>query len=190
MKFLRIGSTKLKVVVTKEEYPELLPERESDIYDKTKIKEVISDILRAAREKCGFDIEEEKVLVQVYPDSSQGYEIFITKLVNLSEKEKREVLSADNVTSCERATSVFRFDSFENLLLAARAVKCTAIESDLYYNGSSYYIKATENSIDGICCLLPLYEFAERVSEVPIDAKIERGRLIFKGDSLKKLAAL
>ena len=75
-------------------------------------------------------------------------------------------------------------------MLAARAVRCTDIESDLYYNGTFYYIKATENSIDGICCLLPLYEFAERVAEVPIDAKIERGRLIFKGDSLIKLAGL
>ena len=190
MKFLRIGVTKLKVVLTKEERERFLLDRDVAECDKSRVKCALSEILTEAKAKGDFDIGQDKVLVQLYPDEGGGCEIFITKLANLSEKEQRDVLRADNITSCERVSSVFKFASFKDLLRAARAVRSDGIESDLYYSGDAYYIKAVENTLDGVSALLPLYEFGERISELPTYAIYEQGRVIMKGDGLKKLSAL
>lgn len=190
MKFLRIGLTKLKVVLTKEERISLLPCGDIAECDRLSVKEALGEILHQAKQNCNFDIGDDKVLVQLYPENNGGCEIFITKLLYLSQKEQKEVLGADNVTSCERVEAIFKFSRFEDLLRAARAVSGAVMDSDLYYSGTAYYIKATENSINGICWAMPFYEFGERVKEIPVDALYERGKLIFRGDAIKKLSVL
>ena len=190
MKFLRIGTTKLKVMLTREERERFSIDSDFPECDRGKIKQTLSEILRTAKLKGEFDIGHDKVLVQLYPEANGGCEVFITKLTYLTEREQRDVLSAENVTSLERVETVFKFSSFDDLVRACRAIKDDSIESDLYYNGESYYIKALENSIDGLSALFPLYEFGERTKDVPIDALYERGRLLMRGDSIKKLSRL
>ena len=187
MRFLKIGLTKLKIVLTEAECKAY--GIDSDTPEKSKIKAALADIMEKSKDEVGFDIGKDKVLVQLYPTESGG-EVFITKLTYLTKNEESEVLRADNVTSCERVECVFKFANFECLYRAAYAVNTVGVKSSLYYGLGSYYLTVSESAVNGISSLLPLYEFGERVSEVPYEAWLEGGRLLVSETGLECLRAL
>ena len=188
MRFLKIGLTKLKVVLTEQECQRY--GIDCDTPDKSKIKAALADIMEKSRESVGFDIGKDKVLVQLYPLGDGGCEVFITKLTYLTKKEESEVLSADNVTCCEQVECVFKFQCFEDLYRASKAVSSVGVKSSLYYGMGKYYLTVSESAINGISSLLPLYEFGQRVSEVPYEAKLEGGRLLISDNGIETVRAL
>ena len=185
MKFLRVGKTKLKIALTSDESIEYNITADESEFNKKEMRNIITRILRDAKEECGFDIGEEKVLIQIYPSVSGGVDIFVTKLTSLRENEKRIVLGSENISSVERVSSVFRFDNLENLILAARSVKNKDIVSDAYLGDDGfYYITAKEESINGMTSLLSFIEFGEKLPELPYDVARERGHRVREGDAI------
>lgn len=191
MKFLRVGTTKLKIALSAEESAEYNISADESEFNKKEMRGIITRILKDARSQCGFDIGEEKVLIQIYPSVFGGVDIFVTKLTSLAEGERRVVLASDNVSSVERVSSVFRFDTLEHLILAARSVRNKDIVSDAYLgDDGAYYITAREESINGMTALLSFIEFGEKLPELPYDVARERGRRLREGDAIAEFSKM
>ena len=191
MEFLRVGMTKLKIALTKSESEKYNVSASEGEFNRIRIRDTINSILEEAKDRCNFEIGDEKVLIQVYPGSDGGCELFLTKLSFLADEEKRCIVKASNISTLERASSAFRFSCLEDLIFAARSLKDRPVKSDVYYSDDGeYYIQIREHSIDGVNCAMVLYEFAERISEIPFDVKSERGRLLVGENALSVFAEL
>ncbi len=183
--------TKLKIALSKEESEKYNISLTEGELDKNKIRGVISDILSEAEEGCRFEIGDEKVLIQVYPSTDGGCELFLTKLSFLGDEEKRCLLRADNISTVERASSAFRFSCLDDLLTAARVLKDRNVKSDVYLSDDGdYYIQIREHSVDGVSCAMILYEFADRIAEIPFDVKSERGHILVKDNAISVFSRL
>ena len=191
MKFLRVGMTKLKITLSKSESEKYKISSIEGEFDKKGIRDTISGILDEAKSACNFEIGDEKVLIQVYPGSDGGCELFLTKLSFLGDDEKKCILRADNISSVERVSSAFRFECLDDLLTVSRVLKEKAVKSDVYCSDDGeYYIQIREHSIDGVSCAMILSEFAERIPEIPFDVKSERGKLLVGDNALSVFAEL
>ncbi len=193
MKFLRIGSNKLKVCLTAAdcEYYGIREGREPDSFDKKEVREAVFSILAEAKLRSGFDIGDEKVLIQLYPMEDGSCELFVTKLGGLSVRERDEVTSSSSVSCAERISMVFRFADIDDLICAVRALPDKKLSSDLLTDSvGAFYIRIRENTIDGRSSVLPLYEFGERIPELPYDIEGERGRVLCRECAIEKLSRL
>ncbi|MBQ7362890.1 MAG: adaptor protein MecA [Clostridia bacterium] len=193
MKFLRIGLNKLKVSLTPAdcEYYGITRGEDPDSFDKKEVREAVFCILAEAKERCGFDIADEKVLIQLYPSEEGACELFVTKLGTLTARERDEVTRSSGVTCAECVTNIFRFSELDTLLRGVRALTDKTLASDLFIDsGGAYYIRVKENTIDGRSSVLPLFEFGDKIPELPYDIEGERGRLLCRGEAIAKLSKL
>lgn len=123
MDFIRIGSNKLKIMLTREDAARyaLCPDTADHTEEKTRraFRAILTDI----KEKTDFDAAEDKVYIQIFPSREGGCELFVTKMgVPLSPKhagggkaertqrKKREVMLyftdlAGLVAACKRLSS-------------------------------------------------------------------------------------
>ena len=181
MEFLCVGQTKLKVVLSKAECDAYnIKSIDSETKDKA-TRQSLRRILDQAQEASSFRVTNERLLVQVYPLSDGGCELFITKLSAISERERRAVKASDELLTVGSRVSVYRFSSLTELTLASRAVQDKTIPCDVYRaDNGEYYISVTETAMSGISDCEVLSEFGERIRTLPISVKGERGQLIVR----------
>ena len=184
MKFINIGDNKLKVVLSPEECVRYSIDTGKTEFSGKEIKSAVRDILAFAEDECGFSVESEKLLVQLYPMPSGECEIFVTKLTGLSSRDKRALKDVEGLATIQKKRVVYRFDSREDLISAAKAVFREGIECELYRDGDRYYISIDEEITDGISELEILIEFADRLPGVPINLLSEYATLIFNTNTL------
>lgn len=130
MELIMISTTKLKVMLSAEDMKKLDfdPCGGGDLSGRAAFR----NILREARDRCGFDAVGERVFVQYYPEKHGGCEMFVTKL----SKEEKNTAS---VKECSRAEVkntgdrpakgksdgyiIYRFDRLQGLLSFCSALK-------------------------------------------------------------------
>ena len=138
MKFFNIGDNKLKVILSPEECVRYSIDTGKTEFSGKEIKSAVRDILAFAEDECGFTVESEKLLVQLYPMPSGECEIFVTKLTGLSSRDKRALKDVEGLATIQKKRVVYRFDSREDLISAAKAVYREGIECELYRDGDRY----------------------------------------------------
>ena len=186
MKFLRVGSNKLKISLTMDESKRYNIQPTDENTDRERLKEVVFALLSEAKDRCGFSLGSDKALIQIYPSDEFGAELLVTKLTTLAERERDTVFSAANISTVEERMLTFRFESAEDLGRAARAVCAADAASDIYLGDDGcYYIAVRECSLGGDCAFLPFLEFGTELEEMPYDVMRERGRLIAGGNALR-----
>ena len=183
MEFLVVSETKLKIALTGEECEKYGINTASAEREGAEIRRTLRRILNEAKDAVRFDIGAEKVLVQIYPSSGGGCEMFVTKLSALGERERRTVFKSDSLTTYSKHTSVFKFDCLDDIAAAARAVKSpTGARADVYLADSGeYYLSVEESDVDGYGEFDCLLEFGARLPRMPVDVIAERGRLVVRG---------
>ena len=102
MKFLNISDTKLKVILSPEECVSYGIDTGKSEFTRTEIKEVMRDILLLAEGECGFVVTSEKILVQLYPMPNGECEVFVTKLVGLTSRDRGMLKGVDGLTTIEK----------------------------------------------------------------------------------------
>ena len=187
LNFFNIGDTKLKVILSPEECVRYDIDTSKTEFSGKEIKSAMRDILSLAEEECGFAVESEKLLVQLYPMPSGECEIFVTKLTGLSSRDKRALRDVDGLTTMQKKRVVYRFASREDLIRAAKAVCHTGVECELYREGERYYISIDEEITDGISELEILIEFADRLHDVPVNVLSEYATLVLNVDTFEKI---
>lgn len=190
MKFLKIGTNKLKASLTAADLERygIKCSLDPDSFDKKEVKNAVFGILEEAKRKCGFDIEDDKILIQLYPVENGACELFVTKLGMLSVREREELVNTGKVNYAETLNEVFRFTELDELVRCAEAMKGRAVESELYRGTDGvYYLKISENTVNGKSEALPIYEFGEHIPELPYDIDGERGEAVYRVRALDKL---
>jgi len=187
LKFLLIGETKLKVSLSRAEGEKYKIRAQDTEYAGNEVRKSLREILEKAKEKCGFDVDGEKVLIQIYPGEDGALELFATKLGLLTERERRAVSCADNLTTYSGARVIYRFDSKEDLCSAARAVSLDNADCEVYKKETGeYYISVTEHSINGFSDYEILSEFGKKVPLLTEVLLGEWATLVCKGKDLNK----
>lgn len=188
MKFLNISDTKLKVILSEKECAEYGIDTTKSEFTRAEIKSVMRDILSFSEGECGFAVTSEKILVQLYPMPSGECEIFVTKLIGLTSRERGMLKGVDGLITIEKKRGIYRFDSREALICAARAIYSEGVECELYTDElGRYYIAIDEEITDGISRVEVLIEFADRLSDLPIHVLSEYGRCISSTNTLEKI---
>lgn len=191
MDFLCVGKSKLKVVLSADECNSYNIKSTDGEYCTGEVRLAIRRILDLAAAQTDFRVGTEKVLVQLYPLSGGGSELFITKLSSVGEKERRAISVCDSLTTYQGREAVFCFESLSRLISAVRTLGKTDTPCDVYRADSGeYYIRLTENIIDGFSEFEHFTEFGSRVSSLPIGVMGEWGRLLISGRGLSVLSKL
>ncbi len=191
MEFLIISDTKLKVSITRDECLKYGIDTSDADFSTNEIRLIIREILELAKKRCGFTVDREKILVQLYPMPDGDCELFVTKLVGLSARERGIVRDADELTTYQKKRGVYRFSDTITLKEAVRAIYRDGVECDLYVSESGeYYISIVESFADGISEFEVLVEFGDRLPELPVFVMAEYGTLLSDGRGLETALTL
>lgn len=185
MEFLTVGGIKLKVVLDSRECEKYNIKSIEAGEPSPTVRASLHEILLAADDECGFNVEGERLLIQIYPLQNGGAELFVTKLSAIPERERRSVTESGIMTYTERS-AYFRFPSELELLGAARARKNRVSRVYKAIDGE-YYLAISENIIAGISDCEILSEFGERIHKLPLGLNGEYGSLILSDKPLSEL---
>lgn len=190
MKFLNISDLKLKVVISSDECHSLGIDTSGAELARSEIRVVIRDILARAEQECGFAVLNEKILVQFYPLPSGECELFVTKLVGISKRDSAMLRGRDGIAMMEEGRGVYRFNTRDSLISAARAVYRPGITSSLYRaDDGDYYLLVHEALTDGISEFEILIEYGERLPTLPLHIISEYGALVLADTALDSIIA-
>ena len=190
MDFLLINASKLKISLDEKELVEMGIEMRGADYEESCLKGSLTELLERAQDKCGFKLGKERVLVQLYP-SDKGADIFITKLSFMSPGERRVINEAQTLSTYSKKQVFFRFDSLSDLISAARAGNYDRIGCDVFkHRDGSFYIRLTEEGLDGILPTDRLAEYGTRISSLPMGIEGEYGSLIIREEGLRLLSVM
>lgn len=179
MRFINIGDTKLKVILTPEECVKYGIDTTKSDFSRGEIRGIIRDIASAAEQECSFRISNEKILIQLYPMPSGECELFVTKLTGLLSKDKTLITGYEGLATMQKRKGIYRFESMELLSSAVRSAHRAGVESELYRDKNGrYYITVSEEFTDGISEFEIFIEYGERLSNMPIYVLSEYGELL------------
>ena len=167
MEFLIINENKLKITLTPEEMTEYNIDASDSDCENPKTRRAFWRILDVARERCGFKMSGDKLLIQFYPAAAGG-EIFVTKLGKIASGAERTISKSGNVAMLSSRHAIYRFSDFSSLLTVARALSDEAKErqSKLYFSeDGNYYLFMEERNTSGFFSELTI--LGEFASEVP-----------------------
>ena len=150
MEFLLVGESKLKIIMSGEE----MVRYKLDTSDSGTAAQRRSfwRVLEMAKAEVGFDPAGDKVLIQFYPTRPDGCEVFVTKLGILSGSSARLVSRSDKVAMLSKKQSLYFFDSLEDLISAAVAVKSradTIPSADVYVGEVGKYFLSLDEYTKG-----------------------------------------
>ena len=169
MEFLVVSDSKLKIMMNSEEMKSFQIDGDDIDYENPKVRRAFWRILDKARERCGFDVSGDKILIQYYP-SKDGAEIFVTKLGLLPNGDVRTLARSNKVAMLTTGTSVYKFTSLSSLLGAIRLIDtevCEGVPRVFFDGDDSYYVVSNERrSYSEKCNLTFLFEYGNEVPSV------------------------
>ncbi len=194
MEFLTVGNSKIKVVLSRGECESRGIKSDGADYDSPDMRRKIRALLDEAKERVGFDIGREKVLVQLYPSGDGGAEIFITKLGAVSKEVAGMLSRSDNVAVISARRAYYIFDSLENLICAVRSIAPFSPEDSAVhlFDSGEYCLSFCEK--EGKRTLSPtfrLLEFGRRVKRAAAEQYLtEHAKLLRSGDAIEFFSKL
>ena len=152
MEYILINESKLKIICEKED---LLPygiNAEALEYSDASSRKFIEVLLEEAKAKHGFETSKYRVLIQLFPDTDGGCEIFVSKL-GLLKKESETTEKKENIqkrASIEPMKKIFFFEKLDFLLEACKRLSflphCKK-SSVFYIAEKGYYLYFEHNTV-------------------------------------------
>lgn len=135
MELIMISNTKLKVMLSAEDMKTLDfdPLAAVDISGRVAFR----NILKEAKDRCGFDAIGDRVFVQYYPEKHGGCEMFVTKLEDEIARHSRIMKGNGTLGDRQRMYIIYSFDSIDNLLATCKLLKQTGYSGE----SSAYAMK-------------------------------------------------
>ncbi len=195
MEFLLIGDSKIKIVLSKEEAERYRLDTASPDISGPSARRIFWRILEQAKLQVGFDPAGDKVLIQLYPLKNGGCELFVTKLGILSESSARLVSKSDRIAMLSKKRSIYAFDSLEDIIGAARAIKARSGDvspnSDVYTENDKYYLAIEEYGKGGEPVEFPcILEFGTGITAELSTYISEHADRLTDGDGIERFSML
>ena len=124
MDFIRIGTNKLKIMLTREDAAHYALCPDTADHTDTKTRRAFRAILTDIKAKTDFDAAEDKVYIQIFPSREGGCELFVTKM-GLELTQKRTADPKNERPPKKRREVMFYFTSFDRLVAACRRLTDT-----------------------------------------------------------------
>lgn len=178
MELIRISKGKLKIALSKDELEAYSITAESIDFKNTETQTVFKELFVRAKEKTGFDTEEDKIFVQIYTVKDGGCEIFVTRI----EPKNRKTVSDNKV-------SAFSTDNLSDIISLCKRLKSIGFigKSDAYIKEESYIlILHGATSMQYACAL----EFANHNDNFDDGYINERMTVLRKEDAVTVLSLL
>ncbi len=190
MEFLRIGDSKIKIVLNRTELERYGISTSEDGCNSGN-RRAVWEILEEAKSSVGFDPEGDKILVQFYPMKDGGCEIFVTKLGILAESSARSVIRSERVTLLSKLRRYFVFSSLCDVECAVRAVLSDELldRKATLLGAENTYILALDEIADGYSTeLAALLEFSRSATEELFLYATEHFNTLYEDVPLKLIA--
>ena len=186
MDYLPISTSKIKITLTEDETAErgIAATGQGNEEKRGKLRRLLDEV----KERFGFDIGRERALVQIYPTSEGGTEIFVTRLGVLT----KDIAGAGGQSDTSQIISAKRlyyiFNTLESLLAAVGTVRTGMEEGRVYrLDSGEYCLSFLEH--DGIGARYArLLEFGRRYPAGEVAALDEHARLVLSGEDILRLA--
>ena len=146
MEYILISESKLKVIC---EENDLLPygiNADTLEYGDSDTRKFIENVLEYAKQNLGFETKQYRILVQLYPSSDGGCEIFVTRLDALiktpSKAEENKQKSSLEQTH-KKHEKIFFFNKLNHLLEVCKRLSLKEFEgksSAFYLDGKGYFL--------------------------------------------------
>ncbi len=115
MELIMISDTRLKVVLTRVDMENYHLTFDGDACDNTRTRRAIMRLFEDVKRRVGFDIAEDRILVQIWQAEDGGCELYVSKLECRSASRR-----TPRVTACDYETQVYRFTCLTDLLSVCR----------------------------------------------------------------------
>ena len=191
MEFFKVGSSKIKIILSKDEAEERGVSADGTDNDRER-RNALRKILEEAEAHAGFFIGGERVLVQIYPTSDGGVELFVTKLGSLSGETRGVIARSERVTVLSGRRVYYIFSAFEDMLGAARCIPPALAEKSTAYalEGGEYCLSFYEREKSGFPELLRILEFGSRIDCACALPLVEHSAVLAEGDAVERLSVL
>ena len=144
MEFIVINKEKLKVILTSDDMKKLNISAEELDYQKTSTKRVVWDILDRAQQSEGFDSDNSKLYIQIFPSSDGGCEMFVIKNDTKHRINIRGATSKSYKTKTDSRENfgIYSLLDFNELceLCKLLTVNCPYLKTNLYREENGKYI--------------------------------------------------
>ena len=152
MEYILISESKLKIICEADELSALGLSAESLEYSDGDTRKFLEDILEYAKQSLGFETKQHRILVQLYPASDGGCEIFINRLGPLEKSLQSEEKSSKKLTkdSAKKSEKIFFFYKLSDLLEVCKRLSLKEYEgkSSAFYISQRGYFLALELSCE------------------------------------------
>ncbi len=146
MEYIRISDSKLKIICESTDLDAYGICADSLEYGDAQTRSFIEEILEQAKYKLGFETKHHRILVQVYPSTDGGCEIFINRLEALKKPPENNESTVEAPTvrklpkKCEK---LFFFDSLDPMLEVCKRLIAKDFDeksSAFYLDGEGYFL--------------------------------------------------
>lgn len=204
MELIIIDENKLKITMSPPDM-DALGVDENEFYLPTfNARELLMKIIKQSGMKTGFEkcTNDDKILLQLYPDTHGGCELFVTKIplekgddAHLSQNNERFLLpnSTKKLTEHKKSPLTYGFENLKNVIAACRELRARKFCNDaaLYHTEMGKFYLVVEQLDDNPSSFSCLSEFGElENTEYCLLNSLERGECIFKNNAITQLALL
>ncbi|MBQ8858425.1 MAG: adaptor protein MecA [Clostridia bacterium] len=196
MELIRIGDSKLKIMLTAQDMARYAITPEALDYENTETRRAVWQILDEAKQKTGFDAASDRVLIQVYPSRTGGCELYVTKVLPQAVVGNGASITAR--LSDGGKTGLYAFFGLPEILTVCSLLLRAGYsgESAAYAGDDGrYYLLIREKTGDscapfGFYCLAE--EYGEKVSggSRKLAYIKEHGKCLCPSQAVERLAAL
>lgn len=193
MEFLTVGNSKIKIMLTSDEAAQRGLYSDKMNYDDPTVRRNFRKILDEAREKAGFDIGKEKVLIQFYPSRDGGMELFVTKLGIISKEAANMISRSEHVAVISAKRVYYIFSTLEDLLGALRCIPTGEVEDSSIHRleDGNYCLSFCEREQKCVLSKLSrIFEFGKRINDLTAVALVEHAYLLRSGDAAEIFSRL
>ena len=150
MEYILINDSKLKVICEEDDLAPYGISADRIEYGDASARKFIEETLKRAKRDLGFETERHRVLIQLFPSSDGGCEIFISKLGALEKEGTRAIEVSQKAITQKR---LYFFEKLDYLLEVCKRLSFLppCKESSAYYLDSlGYYLYIETEDIDGL----------------------------------------
>ena len=196
MELIRIGDSKLKIMLTAQDMARYAITPEALDYENTETRRAVWQILDEAKQKTGFDAASDRVLIQVYPSRTGGCELYVTKV--LPPAAAGNAGSQAERLSDGGKTGLYAFLGLpETLTVCSLLLRAGYSGESAAYEGDDgrYYLVIREkagNNGNPFCFYCLAEEYGEKVSggRQKLAYIKEHGKCLCPSQAVERLAAL
>ncbi len=191
MELIMISDTRLKVVLTRADMESYRLDFDGDAYDNARTRRAMMRLFDEVKRRVGFDISEDRILVQIWQGGDGGCELYVSKMETKSTSSRR----ASRVTACDYETQIYKFAAFRDLLSVCRILVRRGYRKPsevLFSDSGAWYLL-----LDGVEMTHPLDtlsfigEYAEKQgTALPPHVLREHAKVVAAGDAIRRLATL